>query len=211
MDGAGWAVGVGAVGLAAFAAGSLLMALPPIDAADDEVVATLARRRGPILAGAVLSVLGVALLLGPLAAMSADGGTGLAAFALATWVLGFAFLVVGAAGPAAVAWRDPAALPPAVVRLVLDLAHLATWSLSAPLGAVSTVATTAVALEGDATTGVVAALLVALAGLKVVTVAVEVAGTGRRTGRNAGGWAAGSSGYVTVAWFAVLLLAMATR
>jgi hypothetical protein len=127
-------------------------------------------------------------------------------------VLGFAFLVVGAAGPAAVAWRrPPPPLPPAVVRLVLDLAHLATWSLSAPLGAVSTVATTAVALEGDATTGVVAALLVALAGLKVVTVAVEVAGTGRRTGRNAGGWAAGSSGYVTVAWFAVLLLAVATR
>jgi hypothetical protein len=195
-------VATGAVGLAAFAGGSLLMALPPIDAPDDEVVATLELRRQPVLAGAVASVLGVALLLAPLAEV---GG----AFALATWVLGFAFLALGACAPAAVAWRDPDGLPPAAVRLVLDLAHLATWSLSAPVGAVSTVATTAGAVDHDIATGPLAVLLVALAAAKVGTVLVELAGTHRRSGWNAGGWALGSSGYVTVAWFAALLLALA--
>lgn len=211
--GEGWVVAAGVLGLMAFAGGSAAMALPSIDAPDDEVVATLVRRRSAILVGATLSVLGVALLLWPLATVSADGDgrAGLDAFALATWVLGFAFLVVAATGPAALAWRDPAALPAPVVRLVLDLAHLATWSLSAPLGAVATVATTAVAVRGDIADGATATVLGVLAGAKVATVLAEVAGTGRRSGWNAGGWARGTSGYVTVTWFAALLLALATR
>jgi hypothetical protein len=212
-----WVVTSGVIGLVAFAGGSLLMALPPVDATDDEVVAALVRRRSAILAGALLAVAGVGFLLWPLAAASTstgepgdDGWTALPPFALATWVLGFAFIVLGAAGPGAVAWRDPTALPPAVVRLVLDLAHLATWSLSAPLGALSTVATTAVAMRGDVADGALAVALAVLAGAKVATVAVEIAGTARRTGRNAGGWALGTSGYITVTWFATLLLALAT-
>ncbi len=115
MDGSArwWVVVVGVVGLAAVAGGSPLMPLPRIDATHDEVVATLVRRPSALLAGAALSVLGVGLLLWPLAATSAgdDGWGGLAPFALATWVLGFSFLAVGAVVPAAVAWRDPAGLP----------------------------------------------------------------------------------------------------
>ncbi len=208
-----WVVTAGVVGLAAFVGGSVLTGLPAVDDTDDVVVAALVRRRSAILTGSVLSALGVALLLWPLAVVSADGDDGwadLGTFALATWVLGFAFLVVGALGRAALAWRDPTALPVAVVRLVLDLAHLATWSLSAPVGAVSTVVTTVVAGRAVAAEGMVGALLVGLAGHKVVTVVVELAGTGRRSGWNAGGWALGSSGYVTVTWFAALLLALAT-
>jgi len=66
-------------------------------------------------------------------------------------------------------------------------------------------ATTVVAVQADLAGG----LLVALAGVKVATVVVEVAGTGRRTGWNAGGWARGVSGYTSVAWFAALLLTVA--
>ena len=95
------------------------------------------------------------------------------------------------------------------MRLVLDTAHLATWSISAPVGAVSTAITTATALRADLADGPLGAVLVGLAATKVVTVLVEVAGTGRRRGVNAGGWAGGSSGYVTVAWFATLLAALA--
>jgi hypothetical protein len=49
---------------------------------------------------------------------------------------------------------------------------------------------------------------VAVAVLKVATVGLEVAGIARRRGWNAGGWAAGTSGYVTVAWFALVLVAI---
>jgi hypothetical protein len=34
---------------------------------------------------------------------------------------------------------------------------------------------------------------------------VEILGVGVRSGWNAGGWAAGTSGYATTAWFALLL------
>ncbi len=168
----GWAAGAGAIGLAAFAAGNLLAALPGIDATDSEVVADLGARRGRVVAGGVVGVVGALL-------------------------------------PAAVAWRDVTALPPAVVRLALDASHLATWSVSAPVGAVSTAVTTASAVRADLAGGALGTLLVVLAGAKAATVAVELAGTGRRTGWNAGGWAAGSSGYVTVAWFAMLTVALA--
>lgn len=55
--------------------------------------------------------------------------------------------------------------------------------------------------------GAMAAKVPAVA--KILTVLVEVAGTGRRHGWNAGGWAYGTSGYATVAWFALVLVALA--
>ena len=117
------------------------------------------------------------------------------------WSLGFSFLALSAVAVAAVVWRDPGAVPSGVVRLVLDAAHLATWSVSAPAGAIATMATTAVGVHA----GTFGPLVVAAAAAKVVSVAVEIVGIGRRRGWNAGGWAAGVSGYLTVAWFAAVL------
>lgn len=48
----------------------------------------------------------------------------------------------------------------------------------------------------------------AAAVLKWITVVIEVAGAGRTGGWNAGGWAYGSSGYATVLWFTLVLLAL---
>lgn len=120
------------------------------------------------------------------------------------WVLGFAFLSLAELLVVAVAWRGPEALQRWVARLFRDASHLATWSVSAPLGAIAVVATTTVGLQA----GLVGSLVVAAAVAKVVTAAVEIAGAARRDGWNAGGWAAGSSAYATVAWFALLLTSL---
>lgn len=77
------------------------------------------------------------------------------------------------------------------------------WSVSAPIGAVLVAATTAVGLQNE-----IFGPLVVIAAAKVLTVVIEVAGVGVRSGWNAGGWAAGSSGYATVAWFGLVLLAL---
>lgn len=204
-----WVVGAGLIGLACLAGGSLLNALPRPDATEDHVVGHLVARRRPILAGSVLVVSGAGLLLWPLVAAvrptDTDGWATIGPFSVAAWVLGFGFLAVAALTGAAVVWRDPAALDPSTRRLALDLAHLATWAVSAPVGAIAVVATTVASVQAD-----VAGLAVVVgAAAKVVTVVVELAGTGRRAGWNAGGWAAGSSGYLTVAWFGVVLATLA--
>lgn len=204
-----WAVAVGGTGLLSWVVGTLLVRLPPIDGVVDVIIDDLRARRTAVLAGSVLVVSGTTALLWPItlvaSAPSPDRWPSLAAASGAVAVLGFAVLAVATVGVAAVAWRSPDDIDSGVVRVVLDAGHLATWSLSAPIGAASTVATTVVAVQAD----LAGPLLVALAVAKVATVALEVAGVGRRTGWNAGGWAAGSSGYVTVAWFAALLLALA--
>jgi hypothetical protein len=203
-----WAVATGIAGLVAIAGGSLLTNVPRVDHAFEGVRKELARRRSAILVGSVVSVSGSALLLWPLALVATsdaeDVWRSLALFSVGAWVLGFAFLAFAAMLVLAVAWRDPADLEPSVGRLLLDASHLATWSVSAPVGAISVVATTAVGLQAE----LVGPVVVGAAVAKVATVAVEVAGTGRRDGWNAGGWAAGLSGYATVAWFAVLLASL---
>ena len=202
-----WVVAAGGAGLVMFAAGSMLTGTPRVDAADGDVVTALSERRGSMLVGSVLSISGCALLLWPLAAVADSGAPvwdSLALFALALWVLGFAMLVAAATTVAALAWREPATIEPATLRLVLDGSHLATWSVSAPLGAMATVATTAVGVQASTFGWVVVLLAIA----KVLTVVVEAAGMGVRSGWNAGGWALGSSGYVTVAWFAAVLVAL---
>jgi hypothetical protein len=203
-----WALAAGIVGLVALAGGSLLTNVPRVDRAFEDLREDIARRRTSMLVGSVLSVSGSAMLLWPLALVATsradDVWSSLAVASVGAWVLGFAFLAFAAMLVVAVAWRDPADLEPSVARLLLDASHLATWSVSAPVGAISVVATTTVGLQA----GLVGPAVVAAAVAKIVTVAVEVAGTGRRDGWNAGGWAAGSSGYVTVAWFGLLLASL---
>jgi hypothetical protein len=204
-----WVVGGGLAGLVLFAGGSLLAAAPPIDAPWAEVARHLVRRRTAILVGSTASVTGAGLLLWPIAALAADASAdvwpSLAAFSVVIWVLGFGFLALAAVLVAGVAWSGPERLGEPVVAALLTVAHLAVWSVSAPIGAVAVASTTAVGIQA----GSVGPPVVLAAVAKVATVAVEVAGIARRQGWNAGGWAAGVSGYVTVAWFALLLLSLA--
>jgi hypothetical protein len=203
-----WVVATGALGLVLFAGGSLMATVPPVDAPWADVTRHLVRRRTAVLVGSTASVTGVGLLLWPLAAVATSGSPDvwptLASFSLLVWVLGFGFLAVAAVLVAGVAWRGPEELGEPVVAAILAVAHLAVWSVSAPIGAVAVTATTAVGHQA----GVFGLVVVAVAVLKVATVGLEVAGIARRRGWNAGGWAAGTSGYVTVAWFTLVLVAI---
>lgn len=204
-----WVVATGVLGLVLFAGGSLLAAGPPVDAPWVDVARHLVRRRAAVLVGSTASVTGAGLLLWPLASVATSGSgdvwPSLASFSLLAWVLGFGFLVLAAVLVAAVAWRGPDEVGEPVAGALLGAAHLAVWSVSAPIGAVAVVATTAVGHQA----GTFGPIVVVAAAAKVATVIVEVAGLSRRNGWNVGGWAAGSSGYVTVAWFALVLLALA--
>jgi hypothetical protein len=204
-----WSTIAGLFGLAAFAGGSLLTNLPRVNADLEVALESLRDRRTAVLGGSVLSATGAGLLLWPIAAV-ATGGTGgawpsLALFSVAIAALTLSFTVVVAILTVALVWRDPTAVPHPVASLVLDGLHLAIWPVSGPLAAVMVCATTAVGLQND----LVGPLVVVAAALKVCTVVLEVVGLGTRTGWNAGGWAAGSSGYATVAWFAFLIAALA--
>ena len=204
-----WVVAAGVLGLICFAAGALTAKVPAVDAPIGDAVADLVRRRRAVLTGSIASITGAALLLWPLAAVDTDPDPGvwrsLALFSMAAWVFGFGFLALGSLLVIGVVWRGDEGPRLDVSRVLLDISHLAVWSVSAPIGAVSVVATTAVGVQA----GLFGAWVVAAAVAKVLTVLVEVAGTGRRHGWNAGGWAYGTSGYATVAWFALVLIALA--
>ncbi len=204
-----WVIGSGVVGLVLFAGGSLLAAMPLIDARAVDVRTHLADRRTAILAGSVAATAGAGLLLWPLAAVASTGSPdvwpSLALFSIAAWVLGFGFLAMATCLVAGLAWRGTEELADETIAAVLAVAHLAVWSVSAPIGAVAVAATTAAGVQAGWFGGPV----VVAAAVKVATVALEVAGIAHRRGWNAGGWAAGSSGYVTVAWFALVLLSLA--
>jgi len=124
---------------------------------------------------------------------------------MATWVFGFGFLALGSMLLVGIVWRTSEGPGQEVARVQLDLSHLAVWSLSAPVGAMAVVATTVVGVQAD----VFGTLVVVAALVKVITVVIEVAGVGRQRGWNAGGWAGGSSGYATVAWFGLVVAALA--
>lgn len=203
-----WAFAVGIVGVVGWAGGSVLAGLPRIDAPDELIVERLTARRGAILVGMLLHLTGAAMLLWPLMAVSSPNSTeswrSLAAFAAGAWVLALSFLVVGSLAAMAAVWRGPTDAGIGVTRALLDIAHIATWSASAPAAAVAVAATTAVAVQAHT----VSTVVVVLAAIKVATVFVEVAGTARRRGWNAGGWAAGISGFASVAWIASVIFAI---
>lgn len=203
-----WAVVAGAFGLVSFVFGSIAVRAPAVDAPTEEALADLRARRGRVLAGSVAAVFGAGLLLWPLSvvAMTRDADTwrSLAAFSIATWVFGFGFLAFGWLLLVVTVWRTDGAMGDGVARAFLDLSHLAMWSISAPVGALSVIATTVVGVQAE----LFGWWVVVAASLKVATGVVEVAGTGRQTGWNAGGWARGSSGSATVAWFVLVLIAL---
>ncbi|WP_426574463.1 hypothetical protein [Aquihabitans sp. McL0605] len=204
-----WAVAAGTLGLACFVAGALLTRAPAVDRPIEEAVTDLVQRRRVVLSGSVISITGAALLLWPLALVAAepgsDGWRSLAVFSMAAWVFGFGFLALGSLLLIGVVWRVDGGPGPGLARALLDISHLAVWSVSAPIGALSVAATTALGVQ----VGRFGPAVVVAAAVKIATVVVELAGTGRQRGWNAGGWALGVSGYATVAWFALVLVALA--
>jgi hypothetical protein len=204
-----WVVSVGAIGLAAFVSGALVTRAPSIDRPADEAVAELVRRRHAVLVGSIMSITGATLLLWPLALVASqpgrDGWRSLSLVSMATWVFGFGFLALASLLLIGIVWRVDGHPGVELSRVLLDMSHLAVWSASAPVGAASTAATTALGVQS----GLFGPWVVAAAAVKIGTVVVEVVGTGRQRGWNAGGWALGTSGYATVAWFALVLIALA--
>ena len=208
MDGAEqlWVVSSGVVGLVCLVAGSFVAAVPPPDALDDEVVRWRVARRSAVLVGSGLTASAGALLIWPVAAVAASNGgawSSLGMFSVGLAVLGAGVFWVVGLSIATAAWRPTA--EPAGTRLLLDLAHLGTWAVSAPVGGLLVVTTTAAGVQS----GLFGPVVVVTAVAKVATAIVEVSGTGRSRGWNAGGWAAGSSGYATVVWYALVLAALA--
>lgn len=204
-----WMIAVGVVGLAGFVAGSYLTDPPRVDSDLEEALARVRSRRSAVLSGSTLTAVGGGLLLWPIAFISTAGSgaawASLALFSIVIAALTMSFLVVTAVFNAALAWRDPTALSRPTARLVLDGVHLGIWSVSGPLAAIMVSAATAVGWQND----LLGPAVVVAAAVKVGTVVVELAGIGVRTGWNAGGWARGASGYATVAWFALVLIALA--
>lgn len=202
------AIAAGATGLVLLAAGSMLAALPPVDTSIDGTIHALHLRRNRVLTGSMVALAGTGLLLWPVAAVaaaSAEAWLSLLIFSVAIATLGSMFLAIAFLATIALAWQEDAELDRGAARLLHQTAHLATWSVSAPLAAMFVAATTGAAWQADIADP---ALLLA-AGVKIATVVVEIVGTGRRSGWNAGGWARGTSGYATVAWYAALLVALA--
>ena len=134
-----WMVSAGVLGLIGFAAGALTAKVPAVDASTADAVADLVRRRPAVLAGSVASITGAALLLWPLVAVATDPDPdvwrSLALFSMATWVFGFGFLAVGSLLVIGIVWRGDEGPGLDVSRVLLDISHLAVWSVSAPIGA----------------------------------------------------------------------------
>jgi hypothetical protein len=202
------AITAGAIGIALLAGGSTLAALPPIDQPAEATIRRLRGRRRSVLTGSLAAITGTALLLWPVAAVAAiesvEGWPSLRLFSIAVATLGSMFMAAASLMTIALAWPDADTLDVRGARLLHQIAHLATWSASAPVGAIFVVATTAAAHQA----GIAGPILFAIPAIKVVTVGVEIVGVGRRRGWNAGGWARGTSGYATVLWYATLLLAL---
>ncbi len=199
----------GVLGLLSFVIGSIAARAPAVDLPIEQAQADLVRRRAQVLAGSVGAIAGAAMLLWPLSVVASSSGPeiwrSVALFSMATWVFGFGFLAVGSMLLVVVVWRTSGGPGAEIARALLDLSHLAVWSISAPVGAMAVVATTVVGVQAE----LFGKLVVLAAIMKVVTVVIEVAGVGRQQGWNAGGWAGGSSGYATVAWFGLVVAALA--
>jgi hypothetical protein len=178
----------------AFAAG-----VPPkIDASDEDWSSYLADERAGVLLSALLTITGGVFLLAPIALVVERARNAMAVFAFGAWVIAWACICTASITIAAAAWFDSVDLE--VVTALVDMHHLATWALSAPAAAIAVVATTAAVRAPR--------WLEFLAGLKVATCVVEVAGLWSTSGWNAGGRAAFTSAIATVLWFAGLLVVL---
>jgi len=190
----------------AFAAGSPLAP----DASVSKVVAHLSDKRGALLAGVVLAVLGVGLLLwflGYLRSFLAqlEGGRApLAGVTAASWVTLLVIVAAGATPLTAVVWRGAGGVNPQIASFAFDASNLSLYALSAPAAILSVLAPIVVIWRS----GALPRWLVVLGAIEIVVNVVELAGLFVRTGSNAAGYVWGIGPFIWVVWVGAVSVAM---
>lgn len=201
----------GAVGAVLFVAGAFTAGNPlRPDAVTPEIVTHLGADRDALLAGYLLSLLGVALLIwfvGYLVAFvaSTEGErTPLSAITLTSWV-GLLAVVFGGGIPLmAVVWSGAEQIDPGIVRFAFDGSNLSLYSISAPIALISVLAPTIAIWRS----GLLPRWLAALGVLEMAVNAIELVGLFSRSGDNAAGYAFGIGPVVWAAWVACVSVAM---
>jgi hypothetical protein len=205
--------GAGAAGavvyvVSAFTAGNPLKP----DASVSKIVAHLSDKRGALLAGVLLAVIGVGLLLWFLSylrvflAQLEGGRAPLAGVTMASWVTLLVIVVAGATPLTAVIWRG-AGVNPQIASFAFDVSNLSLYSLSAPAATLSVLAPIVVIWRS----GALPRWLVVLGSIEIVVNVAELAGLFIRTGSNAAGYVWGVGPFVWVAWVAAVSVAMLVR
>lgn len=201
----------GAVGAVLFVASAFTAGSPlRPDAATPEIVTHLSADRDALLAGNLLSLLGVALLiwfLGHLVALvaSTEGERApLSSITVASWVGLLAIVLGGGAPLMAVVWSSAGQIDPGIVRFAFDTSNLSLYSISAPIALVSVLAPTIAIWRS----GLLPRWLAVLGVLEMAVNAFELAGMFSRSGDNAAGYALGVGPVVWAAWVACVSVAM---
>jgi hypothetical protein len=190
----------------AFTAGSPLQPDAPVS----KVVAHLSDKRGALLAGVLLAVIGVGLLLWFLSYLriflaDIEGGRApLAGVTMVSWVTLLVIVVAGATPLAAVVWRGAGGVNPQIARIAFDASNLSLYSLSAPAAALSVLAPILVIWRSRA----LPRWLVVLGSVEIVVNVAELAGLFARTGSNAAGYVWGIGPFVWVVWVAAVSVAI---
>jgi hypothetical protein len=193
----------------AFTAGSPLQPDAPVS----KVVAHLSDKRGALLAGVLLAVIGVGLLLWFLSYLriflaEIEGGrTPLAGLTMASWVTLLVIVVAGATPLAAVVWRGAGGVNPQIARFAFDVSNLSLYSLSAPAAALSVLAPILVIWRSKA----LPRWLVVLGSVEIVVNVAELAGLFVRTGTDTAGYVWGIGPFVWVVWVAAVSVAMLVK
>jgi hypothetical protein len=206
LGAAAGAVGAVVYVASAFSAGSPLKPDAPIS----KIVTHLSDKRGALLAGVVLAVIGVGLLLWFLSYLRAflaeieGGGAPLAGVTMASWVTLLVIVAAGATPLAAVIWRGAGGVNPQIARLAFDTGNLSLYSLSAPAAMLSVLAPSVVIWRS----GALPRWLVLLGSIEIVVNVAELAGLFIRTGSNAAGYVWGIGPFIWVVWVAAVSVAM---
>jgi hypothetical protein len=209
MGAASGAAGAAVYIVSAFTAGSPLKP----DASASEIVAHLSDKRGALLAGVLLALIGVGLLLWFLSYLRAflaqiEGGRApLAGVTMASWVTLLVIVVAGATPLAAVIWRGAGGVNPQIAIFAFDASNLSLYSLSAPAAILSVLAPIVVIWRS----GALPRWLVLLGSIEIVVNVVELAGLFARTGSNAAGYVWGIGPFIWIIWVAAVSVAMLVK
>jgi hypothetical protein len=206
--------GAGAAGAVVYVASAFTAGSPlRPDASVSKIVAHLSDKRGALLAGVLLAVLGVGMLLWFLSYLRAflaqlEGGRApLAGVTMASWVTLLVIVVAGATPLAAVIWRGARGVNPQIASFAFDVSNLSLYSLSAPAAALSVLAPMVVIWRS----GALSRWLVVLGAIEIVVNVAELAGLFVRTGSDAAGYVWGVGPFVWVVWVAAVSVTMLVK
>jgi hypothetical protein len=206
--------GAGAAGAVVYVVSALTAGSPlKPDASVSKIVAHLSDKRGALLAGVLLAVIGVGLLLWFLSylrvflAQLEGGRAPLAGVTMASWVTLLVIVVAGATPLTAVIWRGAGGVNPQIASFAFDVSNLSLYSLSAPAATLSVLAPIVVIWRS----GALPRWLVVFGSIEIVVNVAELAGLFIRTGSNAAGYVWGVGPFVWVAWVAAVSVAMLVR